>query len=78
MKEEEYKERVKKLQEVNGVITKLDPAIREHAFKLLEGYITGNKPKHTVSDGDDGARILTMIWKVSSQNSIMKNPLIMQ
>ena len=43
MKEDDYKERVKRLQEVNAVIAKLDPAIKEHAFKLLESYITGKK-----------------------------------
>jgi len=49
MKEEDFKQRVKKLKEVNSIITKLDPAIREHAFKLLEAYITGKKTKHTDS-----------------------------
>lgn len=58
MKEEEYNERVKKLQEVNGVITKLDPAIREHAFKLLEGYITGRKPKQ-IGKEEDGDNVDT-------------------
>ena len=53
MKEEEYEDRVKKLQDVNGVITKLDPAIREHAFKLLEAYITGRKSKQTGEEKDD-------------------------
>lgn len=45
MNEEDFKQRVKKLREVNSIIAKLDPAIREHAFKLLETYITGKKTK---------------------------------
>jgi hypothetical protein len=38
-----YEEAVKRLGEVNGVITKLDPAIRQDAFSLLKPYIqSGN------------------------------------
>jgi hypothetical protein len=36
-----FYERVKRLKEVNEVIEKLDPAIREGALSLLAGYITG-------------------------------------
>ena len=36
-----FHERVKRLKEVNEVIEKLDPAIREGAFSLLASYITG-------------------------------------
>lgn len=41
MESSTFHERVKRLKEVNEVIEKLDPAIREVAFSLLAGYITG-------------------------------------
>jgi hypothetical protein len=37
-----FRGRVKRLKEVNEIIEKLDPAIREPAFSLLAGYITGH------------------------------------
>jgi hypothetical protein len=40
-----FQERVKRLKEVNEVIEKLDPAIREEAFSLLAGYVTGQPYK---------------------------------
>jgi len=47
MNEEDYKQRVEKLQEVNSIVTKLDPAIREQAFKLLEAYVIGRQINHS-------------------------------
>lgn len=41
MESSTFHERVKRLKEVNEVIEKLDPAIREGAFSLLADYITG-------------------------------------
>ncbi len=41
MESSTFHERVKRLKEVNEVIEKLDPAIREGALSLLAGYITG-------------------------------------
>jgi hypothetical protein len=41
MESSTFHERVKRMKEVNEVIEKLDPAIREGAFSLLAGYITG-------------------------------------
>jgi hypothetical protein len=38
---EVFKERVKRLKEVNDAIEKLDPAIRSAAFSLLADYVTG-------------------------------------
>jgi hypothetical protein len=49
-----YKERVKRLKEVDEVIKGLDPAIREAGFKLLQNYITGEK-LHTESGGASNA-----------------------
>lgn len=49
-----FHERVKRLKEVNEVIEKLDPAIREGAFSLLAGYITG-QPHTTDSKQKAGA-----------------------
>lgn len=43
MESSTFHERVKRLKEVNEVIEKLDPAIREGAFSLLEGYITAQR-----------------------------------
>jgi hypothetical protein len=45
MESSTFHERVKRLKEVNEVIEKLDPAIREGAFSLLTGYITGQAHK---------------------------------
>jgi hypothetical protein len=36
-----YEDTVKRLQEVNGVISKLVPAIQQDAFFLLTGYVSG-------------------------------------
>jgi hypothetical protein len=47
-----FHERVKRLKEVNEVIEKLDPAIREGALSLLAGYVTGQP--HT-ADGKQKA-----------------------
>lgn len=47
MDSKSYEETVKRLQEVNGVISKLDPVIRHDAFSLLESYIGGRKPTST-------------------------------
>jgi hypothetical protein len=41
MESSAFHERVKRLKEVNEVIEKLDPAIREGALSLLAGYVTG-------------------------------------
>lgn len=52
MDEKMFQERVKKLNEVNKIIEKLDPSIRAESFKLLQIYITG---KEKVTDGSDDA-----------------------
>ena len=39
-----FKELVKRLREANKIITKLDPAIRERAFALLEDYVAARDP----------------------------------
>lgn len=44
-----FQERVKRLKEINEVIEKLDPAIREHAFAVLASYATGQP--HRPTDG---------------------------
>jgi len=41
MENSTFQERVKRLIEVNEVIAKLDPAIREKAFSLLAEYVIG-------------------------------------
>jgi hypothetical protein len=46
MQTEAFKERVKRLQEVNEVIEKLDPAVRAQAFTLLSDYVTGTTTNH--------------------------------
>ncbi len=47
MDEATFKERVKRLMEINKVVVKLDPAIRGQAFALLEGYVgTGKISAH--------------------------------
>lgn len=47
MNEGMYKDRVKRLKEVDKVIKSLDPAIRAASFELLESYITSGD--HTSS-----------------------------
>src|SRR5258708_6050733 len=47
MEKSTFQERVSRLKEVNEVIEKLDPAIRELAFSLLAGYVTGQPYKST-------------------------------
>src|SRR5579864_4214454 len=56
MESEEFNERVKKLEEVNKVITQLDPAIREQAFSLLKSYVTGSQAdEESPGNGKNGA-----------------------
>ena len=43
MDEATFKERVKRLNEINKVVEKLDPAIRGQAFALLEDYVGAGK-----------------------------------
>ena len=50
MDEKMFKDRVKKLNEVNKIIEKLDPSIRAESFKILQGYILG---KAKLSGSDD-------------------------
>jgi hypothetical protein len=40
MEKDAFKDRVKRLDEVNAVIKKLDPSIREAAFSLLAEYVS--------------------------------------
>ncbi len=42
MNETHFKESVKRIQEIDNVVSKLDPAIRGEAFALLKGYVTGD------------------------------------
>jgi hypothetical protein len=48
-----FHERVKRLKEVNEVIGKLDPAIREGAFSLLAEYVTGHPQKSKSGAGEE-------------------------
>jgi len=60
-----FKELVKRIQEANSVISKLDPAIRAEAFSLLKPYMTGHsgrvshafdeKEKDKVATADENA-----------------------
>jgi hypothetical protein len=60
MDSQRFNERVKKLQELNKVITQLDPAIREQAFALLKSYVTGSQVDEEVPDnGQNGADEVT-------------------
>src|SRR5688572_13049981 len=43
MEKTTFNETAKRLQEVDGLIKKLDPAIRADAFALLKGYVTGGR-----------------------------------
>jgi hypothetical protein len=45
MESSTFQGRVQRLKEVNEVIEKLDPAIREGAFSLLSEYVTGHADK---------------------------------
>lgn len=47
-----FQGRIKRLKEVNEVIRTLDPAIREQAFSLLSGYVTGEAEKNRKVGGD--------------------------
>jgi hypothetical protein len=56
-----FKDRAKRLNEVNVALSKLDPSLREKAFELLVGYVTGceERPElikgaHT---GDSGSEV---------------------
>ncbi len=55
MESSTFQDRVKRLKEVNEVIEKLDPAIREGAFSLLAGYITGHP--HNTGEAAHDARV---------------------
>ena len=51
MNASDYRDRVKRLKEVNSVVKTLEPAIREGAFELLKGYITSGAPEKRAKDG---------------------------
>lgn len=53
MDETTFKNRVKRLGDVNKVIVKLDPAVRASAFSLLEGYVTGKVGKPPSKEHQD-------------------------
>src|SRR5207247_1566036 len=53
MDEATFKERVKRLNEINKVVEKLDPAIREQAFALLESYVGTGKVTHGRESGGE-------------------------
>jgi len=55
MDEDQFKDRVKRLQEINKVIEKLDPAIRAEAFSLLSDYATGAESPHKQQRKNGGA-----------------------
>lgn len=65
MDEISFKERVKRIQEINNVVSKLDPAIRSEAFEMLKGYATegGIEPspprggQDAKTSGTDGKRV---------------------
>jgi hypothetical protein len=42
MDDQNFAQMTERLKQVNGVITKLDPAIKADAFSLLKGYISGD------------------------------------
>jgi hypothetical protein len=84
MEATEFQDRVKRLEEVNKVITQLDPAIREQAFSLLKPYIIGgaNDDKDAPSDGtsaeiidvsavDAGAFFTTHPAEKPSENALL-------
>jgi len=43
MEEKNFKELVRRIEEVNSIIKKLDPSIREQAFSLFMPYLKGGK-----------------------------------
>ena len=51
-----FKELVKRLREVNKIITKLDPAIRERAFILLEDYLAAREPDKATKRRDSAKK----------------------
>jgi hypothetical protein len=64
-----FRERVKRLKEVNEVIEKLDPAIREAAFSLLAGYVTGQphrgdgiREENAPTEEDGGSEQMTDLF----------------
>lgn len=62
-----FKESVSRLEEVNAVVSKLDPAIRGEAFSLLKSYVTagraviGDLPPHAFpsTGGGDAEQLFT-------------------
>ena len=60
MDEQEFKDRCKRLKQVNKVIADLDPTIRESAYGALEQYVTGHPtrrrkpPKEDDGSDDNG------------------------
>jgi hypothetical protein len=54
MDEKTFKDRVKKLNEVNKIIEKLDPSIRAESFKILQSYIMGKEKDSGNGDENNG------------------------
>jgi hypothetical protein len=53
MDQGKFAETVKRLEEVDAVIKKLDPAIRSDAFGLLKGYVAGGRISVDLPDDED-------------------------
>jgi len=53
MDDKSFKDKVAKLNEVNTVISKLEPLIQEEAFLLLKDYVLGGKKEAPPTSGKD-------------------------
>lgn len=58
MDETQFNERVRRLEQINGVVSKLDPAIRGEAFDVLKAYVSdddrGKTRKAATGGGTNG------------------------
>ncbi len=51
MDEAEFKEAAKRLEQVNAVVSRLDPAMRDEAWTILRGYVSGQTHEANPPDG---------------------------
>ena len=73
MEKGDFDQTVKMLREINGIITELDPAIREQAFDLLRPYVDSKAakitPKPTDSDETNGGSTSEGYPLISEENA---------
>ncbi len=80
MDQSTFTDRVKRIQEINAVVAKLDPAIRGEAFDLLKGYVTGGDAGQSKPHGAASSTATTtrQTRKASAKKATPTEPVVVE